>query len=167
MKIVTVVVFLVVTLSLISASAESPCIECRQAGLRESQKCMAGAKSDADMAGCREQGLKLQGSCEEGVCKLPTFSDQEKRDWALVVDFVKNNADVIREVGNFKHVVSHAWSKGPMPSRYMVYILGGNKATYAVVDVSRSSGETKATLACITLLSLSAERRPLEDACKQ
>jgi hypothetical protein len=171
MKIKTVAVFLIVIFSSISALAEDRCIECRQAALREWQKCMASAKTTADMAACKEQGQKLQESCDngEGICKV-TISDQEKKEWALVIDFVKNNMDVIREVGNFKNAVSKASYKAPgepMPSRYMVYVLGGNKPTYAVVDVSRLSGETKPTLACITHIAPPEFRGPLKDICKQ
>ena len=138
--------------------------------MREWQECMASAKTSADMAACKEQGLELQESCDkgEGICTV-TIADQEMKEWGQVIDFVKNNTDAIREVGSFKHAVSHASYKVPgecMPSRYMVYILGGSKPTYAVVDVSRSSGELKPTLACITHRSIQEVRGPLLDICK-
>ncbi len=171
MKIKTVSVFIFAIFSSMSAFAEDRCSECRQAALQEWQKCMASAQATTDMAACKEQGLKLQEACDngEGICKV-TLSDQDKKDWALVIDFVKNNIDVIHEVGNFKHAVSKASYRAPgepMPSRYMVYVLGGNKPTYAVVDVSRLSGETKPTLACITHISPPEFRGPLKDICKQ
>lgn len=171
MKIKSLALLLFVLFSSISALAENPCIECRQAALREWQKCMESSKTNTDMLTCKEQGAKLQEQCDngEGICKV-TLSDQEKKEWALVIDFVKTNKDVIREVGDFKHAVSKASYKAPgetMPSRYMAYVLGGNKPTYAVVDVSRLSGETKPTLACITHISPPEFRGPLKDICKQ
>jgi hypothetical protein len=170
MKIKAIAVSLFFIFSSMSVFAESRCIECRQAAFREWQKCMASAKASSDMAACKAQGLKLQESCDngEGICKVTT-SDQEKKDWSLVIDFVKSNTDVIRESGGFKHAVSHASYKVPgdaMPSRYMVYVLGG-KTTYAVVDVSRLSGEIKPTLACITHISLPEFKGPLQEICKQ
>ncbi len=170
MKIKAVVIFLIWIFSSISAFAENRCIECRQAAMREWQKCMASAKTNTDMAACKDQGLKLQESCDkgEGICTV-TITDQEKKDWGQVIDFVKNNTDVIREVESFEYAVSHASYKAPresMPSRYMVYILGGNKPTYALVDVSRLSGELKPTLACITHRSIQEFHGPLLDICK-
>jgi hypothetical protein len=56
MKIKTVALFLITILFSISAFAENRCIECRQAAMREWQKCMASAKTNADMADCKTQG---------------------------------------------------------------------------------------------------------------
>ncbi|MBK6980691.1 MAG: hypothetical protein IPH30_03560 [Betaproteobacteria bacterium] len=168
MRVETFAIFLIGALTSVFTSAESPCIECRQAAFREWQVCFASAKSDTDRAVCKEQGRKTQDQCETSKC-ANVFSDQEKKDWGQVIDFVKNNTDVIREVGSFKHAVSHASYKVPgesTPSRYMVYILGGNKPTYAVVNVSRLSGELKPTLACITHRSIQEFRGPLPDICK-
>lgn len=171
MKIKTVSVFLFAIFFSISAFAEDRCIECRQAALKEWQKCMASAQATTDMAACKEKGLKLQEACDngEGICKV-TFSDSEKKDMALVVDFVKNNMDVIREVGNFQYAQWKASYKAPdepVPSRYLVYIFGGIKPTYAVVDVSRLSGETKPTFACISHISPPEFKGTLKDMCKQ
>lgn len=73
MKIKIVAVFLIGIFVAIPAFAEDRCIECRQAALREWQKCMASAKTNTDMATCKEQGLKLQSSCDNGIgiCKAP------------------------------------------------------------------------------------------------
>lgn len=178
MKIETVSVFLFAIFFSISAFAENRCIECRQAALREWQKCMASAKTNTDMADCKVQGQKLQEACDngEGICKV-TFSDEDKKDMALVVDFVKNNIDVIRQVGNFQYAQWKASDKppgGPKPSRYVVYVFGGAtntggvlKPAYVVVDVSRLSVELKPTLACITNISPSEFKVPLKDICKQ
>lgn len=162
---------LIVIFSSISVFAEDRCIECRQAALHEWQKCMASAKTNTDMVTCKEQGLKLQGACDngEGICKV-TISDREKKDWVLVIDFVKNNSDVIHEVGSFKLAISAASYKTPgesMPTSYMVNILDGKKPAYAIVTVSRSTGETKPTLDCITHISPKEIKVPLKDVCKQ
>lgn len=171
MKIKTISVFLFAILFSISAFAEDRCTDCRQAALREWQKCMASAKTNSDMTDCKVQGQKLQEACDngEGICKV-TFSDQDKKDMALVVDFVKNNMDVIREVGNFQHAKwngSYKSPEEPRPSRYIVYVFGGTKSAYVAVDVSRLSGETKPTIACITNISPSTFKGPLKDICKQ
>ena len=178
MKIKAALVFLFAILFSISAFAEDRCIECRQAALQEWQKCMASAQTTTDMAACKVKGQKLQEACDsgEGICKV-TFSDQDKKDMALVVDFVKNNMDVIRKVGNFQYAQWKANDKAPggsKPSRYVVYVFGGAtntggalKPAYVVVDVSRLSGEIKPTLACITNISPSEIRVPLKDICKQ
>lgn len=178
MKIKNLAFFLIVIFSSISAFAENRCIECRQDALREWQKCMASAKTNTDMTDCKVQGQKLQEACDngEGICKV-TFSEEDKKDMALVVDFVKNNTDVIRQVGKFQHAQWQASDNapgGPKPSRYVVYVFGGAantggtlKPAYVVVDVSRLSGEIKPTLACITYKSPSEHRLPLKDICKQ
>lgn len=161
-------IFLIGALLSASASAESPCIECRQTALREWQVCFASAKSDSDRVTCKEQGRNALDQCETSKCTY-VFSDQEKKDWSQVLEFVKKNADVIGEVGSFKNAVSHASYKvrgDSMPSRYMAFILGGSKPTYAVVDVSRLSGELKPTLACITHRSIQEFGGPLLDICK-
>jgi len=145
--------------------------------MREWQKCMASAKTNADMADCKTQGQKLQEACDngEGICKV-TFSDEDKKDMALVVDFVKNNMDVTRQVGNFQYAQWKASDKAPggqKPSRYVVYVFGGATNAggainaYVVVDVSRLSGEIKPTLACILNKSPSEFQVPLKDICKQ
>lgn len=95
-------IFLIGALLSASASAESPCIECRQTALCEWQVCFASAKSDTDRATCKEQGRNAQDQCETSKCTY-VFSDQEKKDWSQVLEFVKNNADVIGEVGSFKN----------------------------------------------------------------
>lgn len=175
MKTKTVVLFLITIFSSISAFAENRCIECRQAALREWQKCMASAMTNADMTECKVQGHKLQEACDngEGICKV-TFSDEDKKEMALVVDFVKNNTDVIRQVGNFQHAQWNGSDKASRPSRYVVFVFGGAtntggalKPAYVVVDVLRVSGEIKPTVACITNISPSESRVPLKDMCKQ
>lgn len=178
MKIKTMAFFLIVIFSSVSTFAENRCIKCRQDALREWQKCMASAKTNTDMTDCKAQGQKLQEACDngEGICKV-TFSDEEKKDMALVVDFVKNNTDAIRQVGNFQHAQWQASDKapgGPKPTRYVVFVFGGAdntggalKPAYVVVDVSRLSGEIKPTLACITNKSPSDLRVPLNDICRQ
>ena len=96
-------------------------------------------------------------------------SNTANKDRGRVVDFVENNTDVIREVGSHGHAVLLATYTGPresMPSRYMVYISGGGKPTYAVVDASRASGQLEPTLACITHRSIQEFRGGLLDICK-
>ena len=99
MKIKSVALLLVVIFSSISAFAENRCIECRQAALREWQKCMESSKTNTDMVACKEQGTKLQEQCDngEGICKV-TLSDQEKKEWALVIDFATQRR-VIKDSG--------------------------------------------------------------------
>lgn len=99
---------------------------------------------------------------------LPTVLDQEKADWSVVRNFVQSNIDVIREAGSIKAVMFDASYKAPgesMPSRYSANI-PVSKPTYAIVDVLRSSGEMKPTLACITHLSREL-RGHAKDWCKQ
>jgi hypothetical protein len=98
----------------------------------------------------------------------PTISKQDIADWSAVKDFVKANPDVLREVESVKYVVADSDYTVPgesRPSRYVAAILVG-RPTYAVVDVSRSTGEMKLTLACITHLTRES-RRGLKDVCKQ
>ena len=96
-------------------------------------------------------------------------SNTAKKDWGQVIGFVENNTDVIREVGSPGHAVllaSYTEPGASLPSRYMVYIPGGSKPAYAVVDVSRLSGPLKPTLACITHRSTHEFRGRLLDICK-
>jgi hypothetical protein len=99
----------------------------------------------------------------------PAFANQTiKREALQVVDFVKNDKDVVRAVGSIKGVGLESYTKKPgelLPSRYIVSV-GGDKSGYAVVDVSRTSGDTKFTLACVAHLSL-GRRDPFKDVCKQ
>ncbi len=177
MKIKTVALFLIVIFSTLSAFAGDRCIECRQAAVQQWKKCMASAKANTDMADCNVKGQKLGEACDngEGICKV-TFSDEDKKDMALVVDFVKNNMDVIRQVGNFQYAQWEASDKslgGAKPSRHVVYVFGGatntggSINTHVVVDISRLSGDIQPTLACITNISPSQFRVPLKDICKQ
>lgn len=99
----------------------------------------------------------------------PAYENQTiEKEWQQATDFVKNNKDVILEVGNIKGVGRESSKKKAgeaLPSRYIVSV-GGDKSAYAVVDASRSSGNVQFTLACLTHLSLGM-RDPFKDECKQ
>lgn len=99
----------------------------------------------------------------------PAYANQIAADeWSQAIEFVKNNKDVLREVGSIKgvgRVASRKKHGETIPSRYELSV-GGDRSAYAIVDVSRSSGVAQFTLACLTHLSLGM-RDPFKDACKQ
>jgi len=99
----------------------------------------------------------------------PAYENQTiEKEWLQATDFVKNHKDVMREVGSIKGVGRESSKKKAgesLPSRYIVSV-GGDKPAYAVIEVSRSSGNAQFTLACLTHLSLGM-RDPFKDECKQ
>lgn len=99
----------------------------------------------------------------------PAYAAQAtQKEWSLVTDFVKNNKDVIREAGGIKATYPESSTTKQtevMPSRYIVSV-NGSKNIFAVVDVSRSSGDAKFTLACVSHLSM-GQRDSSKDVCKQ
>lgn len=99
----------------------------------------------------------------------PAYAKQTiQKEWSLVLDFVKNHKDVIREAGGVGEVspaISRIQSQATLPDRYEVSV-SGNKTIYAIVDVSRSAGDAKFTLACISHLS-HGHREAFKDPCKQ
>lgn len=106
--------------------------------------------------------------CGKGKIDPSDANQIIKKEWLLVLDFVKNNKDVIREVGTIKGVgrESSTMKQGEIiPSRYIVTV-GGDRSAYAVIDVSRITNDTKFSLACLTHLSL-GQRDPFKDVCKQ
>lgn len=99
----------------------------------------------------------------------PAYANQiTESEWLKAADFVKSNKEVMREVGTIKGVgrVAGTMKHGEtIPSRYELSV-GGDRSAYAIVDVSRSSGEARFTLACLAHLSL-GQRDPFKDVCKQ
>lgn len=99
----------------------------------------------------------------------PAFENQTiEREWVQATEFIKANKLVILKVGSIKHVGRESSKKKPgeaLPSRYIASV-GGDTSTYAVIDVSRSSGNTQFSLACFTQLPLGG-REPFKDECKQ
>lgn len=51
-----------------TASAESPCVECRKAALLRVQGCMASAKTEAAKSECTKLGQELTKACNQGAC---------------------------------------------------------------------------------------------------
>ena len=119
-----------------------------------------------------EQKYMEQSSALCGKGQIdPAFAEQEtKNEWARVIDFVKNNKDVVREAGKIKDVTpvsSTRSSNEVMPNRYEVSVSGENgKPVYAIIDVIRLSGKTSFFLACTTHTPLSS-RNLSKDACLQ
>lgn len=106
--------------------------------------------------------------CREGQPDPAYVGQTIRKEWSLVIDFVKNNKDVIREAGWISEVdpaLSRIQPQSVLPDRYEVSV-SGKKTIYAIVDVSRSAGDAKFTLACISYLS-HGHREAFKDPCKQ
>lgn len=101
----------------------------------------------------------------------PAYARQgRKKEWSLVIEFVKKNKEVIQEAGGIKDVYPASSTKGPrevMPHRYEVSVTGnGGKITYPIVGVSRSGGNVKFSLECISHVSM-GYREAFKDVCSQ
>lgn len=125
------------------------------------------ARSTAPMI---EQAYNQQAKslCGKGEIDPSDANQIIEKEWGLVMDFVKHNPDVIRAVGAIQGVGRESSTMKPgeiVPSRYIASV-GGDSSTYAVIDVSRISGNAKFSLACLTHLSL-GQRDPFKDVCKQ
>jgi tetratricopeptide (TPR) repeat protein len=117
-----------------------------------------------------EQSYAQQANtlCGKGQIDPADANQIVEREWLQVMDFVKSNKDVIKEVGTIKGVGRESSTKKQgeiIPSRYIASV-GGDRSAYAVIDVSRISGDSKFSLACLTHLSL-GQRDPFKDVCKQ
>jgi hypothetical protein len=101
----------------------------------------------------------------------PAYAAREtKKEWSLVIDFVKSNKEVIREAGGIKDVYPGSSTKGPtdvMPYRYEVSVNGiGGKSVYPIIRVTRSDGNVEFALECIAHLSI-GYREAFRDVCSQ
>jgi|SoiMethySBSTD1v2_1073268.scaffolds.fasta_scaffold182295_2 hypothetical protein len=119
-----------------------------------------------------QQVLQAHASYKR-ACRKELVSPAQARaminlERGLVVDFVRNQADVMRAVGaGFgadvgSYTLEHIQL---LPSRYEVTVKGEGVA-FAIVDVSRNAGKAEFTLACVTRKSL-WEREVFTDPCKQ
>lgn len=99
----------------------------------------------------------------------PAYAAQATRnEQSLVAAFVKRNDEVIREAGEIKQVYpesSLVKRDEVMPHRYIVSVVGA-KTVHAVIDVSRSAGKPRFTLACVSHLP-SGQRDTSKDVCAQ
>lgn len=125
-----------------------------------------------EMAPGLEQRYTEQSSALCGKGQIdPAFAEQEKKnEWVRVIDFVKNNNDVVREAGKIKDAIpvsSTRSSNEVMPNRYEVSVNGeSGKPVFAIIDVIRLSGKTSFFLACTTHTPLGS-RNLSKDACLQ
>lgn len=118
----------------------------------------------------RAYSPKDNSLCRKGQLD-PAYAAQEtKREWSLVIDFVKNDKEIIREAGEIKDIFPASSTKNPtdvMPYRYEVSVRGNSsKAIYPIIGVSRADGKAKFTLECISHLSM-GYREAFKDACYQ
>jgi hypothetical protein len=87
-----------------------------------------------------------------------------KNEQQLAWAFIKNNAQVIQAMGNDLRIISKSTpSEGWLSGRYE-FSVSATKGRYALVNVSRTSGDPVFTLACITPLDSGA--RDVHDPCK-
>lgn len=106
--------------------------------------------------------------CHQGKIDPSQANQMMEREWLQVMDFVRSNAEVTRLVGTIKGVGRESSTKKPgevVPSRYIVSV-GADKPGYAVVNVSRASGNAEFSFVCVTHLSL-GQRDPFKDVCSQ
>lgn len=145
------------------------------AGFSELKTKLATEKNSMEAA-ARQAALGLEQMytqtnnqrCRKGQPDPALENQTIENEWLQATDFVKGNKDVIREVGSIKGVGRESSKKKAgetLPSRYIVSV-GGDRSAYAVINVSRLSGNTQFTLACLTHLSLGM-RDPFKDECKQ
>lgn len=91
-----------------------------------------------------------------------------EREWVQITEFIRTHQEVVQKVGRVKHVGPESSTRKAgeaLPSRYIASV-GGDRSTYAVIDVARTAGGTRFTLACFTALSLGS-REAFKDECKQ
>lgn len=147
------------------------------AGLRDLRTKLVAEKSDLE-AKARKAASDIDRAytqkdnplCRKGQLD-PAYAAQEaKKEWSLVIDFIKNNKEVIREAGGIKDIYPASSTKNStevMPHRYEVSVNGvGGKSIYPIIGVTRSDGNTKFTLDCISHLSM-GYREAFKDACSQ
>jgi hypothetical protein len=87
---------------------------------------------------------------------------------ALVLDFVKHNETVMREVdGNGKvNLVAHGGERDGSLMHYEISVTGTMKTIYAIVDVSTKGGKSQFTLRCTTPLYM-GQRDPFNPCAQQ
>lgn len=113
----------------------------------------------------------FKSQCREGQIDPAYAAQESKKEWERVIDFARNNPDVIREAGKvidaFAVSSTRNSSTEVMPSRYEVAVKGINgKSVYAIIDVSRTTNPASFTLACTTRTSL-GNRDVRKNACFQ
>lgn len=118
----------------------------------------------------RAYSQKNNPLCRKGQLD-PAYAAQEtKKEWSRVIDFVKNNKEVIQEAGGIKDIYPGSSTKGPtevMPHRYEVSVKGvGGKSIFPIIAVTRSDGDAKFILKCISHLSM-GYREASKDVCAQ
>ncbi len=84
----------------------------------------------------------------------------------LVLDFVKNNEAVMREVGASEQASLVSWQTGRDGSGTYDVEVRGTKTIYAIVEASRKSSTAQFTLVCTTPLYI-GQRDPFKHPCKQ
>jgi hypothetical protein len=99
----------------------------------------------------------------------PAYENQmQKEEEQLALDYITHNGQVIKLTnGPVKTFPSSStiYSNDRNRGRYDFSIMGP-KTFYAIVDVDRSAGKPKFTLACVTTLSM-GNRESGKDVCSQ
>lgn len=150
-------------------------IEQIYAGLRNLKLKIRAEKTDIESkarsaAPMIEQSYRQYANsyCGKGQIDPADANQIIEKEWRLIMEFVKNNAEVIREVGTIRGIGRESYTQRPgeiVPSRYIASV-GGERSAYAVIDVSRAGGKAVFSLACLAHLSL-GQRDPFKDVCKQ
>ena len=112
--------------------------------------------------------LMRKKQCRKELIGRAQASRVIDRERVLVVEFVRNQRDVIDAVGTDYRAYTGSYTLDHnqlLPSRYEVTIKG-NRLAYAIVDVSREVGRAEFHLACITHTPL-GQREVFKDACEQ
>ena len=144
-------------------------------GFAELRKKIAAERSELERK-AREAAPQIEQSyasmrpapCQKGQMD-PAYAAQAQRDERpLVLEFVRNHKEVIRELGAIKSVYPDTFRIRPgelLPSRYEFSVNGDKKAT-AIVDVARDAGKAEFSLACLSHTPR-GQRQAGKDPCKQ
>lgn len=144
-------------------------------GLADLRKKIAAERHDLERQ-AREAAPQIEQTyasmrpapCQKGKMD-PAYAAQARRDeQQLVLEFVKNHKDVIRELGTVKRVTPSTYRTNQgelLPWRYEVSVNGDKQAT-AIVDVARNAGKAEFSLACVSHIPFS-RRESSKDPCKQ
>jgi len=89
------------------------------------------------------------------------IDEKNKIECSSVIEFVKNNKEVIEKANGIKDIKLSSYTKRPnedLPDKYVMRVYGLNKnplekdykTVYVVIDVSRQEGVAKFKLRCFT-----------------
>ena len=111
-----------------------------------------------------ESEAKKQASQYDQMMKYSSFcsksrivAEDTEKEWSQVINFVENNADVLKKSGDIQktdRVSTNAKGAEDMPTRYKVSVVGSSGQEIDIfVDVIRPNGSAKFKLTCIEQLS--------------